>query len=351
VARRSTGRTPRHTPALPSASGGIARLAYTRAKEAGLAVDLLVRKAGLRLREMDDPSRQLRVRDQIEFLNLAAAALQDEFLGFHLAHVPDLREIGLLYYVLASSDVLGDAFERVARYSTIINEGVAAKALTGREFGLSLHYVGVSRHADRHQIEFWLAALVMVCRQLTGLRLLPKQVRVAHQRERHSANFAELFGDDVQFGAEVDEIVFDANAKDLPVVSADPYLNKLLISYCEAALADRPRNGGSFRSIVENSVVPLLPHGKARLSEIAPRIGVSQRTLARRLAAERLSFSSLLVQLRRDLATRYLSDPALSISQIAWMLGYREVGGFSHAFKSWTGKTPREARGSAVSHA
>ena len=71
----------RHTPARPSASGGIARLAYTRAKGAGLAVDLMVRKARLRLREMDDPSRQLRVRDQIEFLNLAARRYRTSFSG------------------------------------------------------------------------------------------------------------------------------------------------------------------------------------------------------------------------------------------------------------------------------
>jgi hypothetical protein len=170
----------------------------------------MLRKANLTVRQMQDRECRVRVRDQIEFLNLVAAASGEEFLGFHLASVADLREIGLLYYVLASSDVLDDAFERMERYCTVLNEGVAPKVLKGREFGLSLHYVGVSRHADRHQMELLLTALVRVCRQLTGLRVLPNKVRVAHHRERCAPGMADFLGDNVQFGAGIDEVVFEA---------------------------------------------------------------------------------------------------------------------------------------------
>jgi AraC-like DNA-binding protein len=91
-------------------------------------------------------------------------------------------------------------------------------------------------------------------------------------------------------------------------------------------------------------VVPLLPHGKARTSEIARQLGVSQRTLGRRLSEEGLTFSELLNSLRLDLANRHLADRDLAISQIAWLLGYRDVGAFSHAFKRWTGKSPGRVR-------
>jgi AraC-like DNA-binding protein len=95
---------------------------------------------------------------------------------------------------------------------------------------------------------------------------------------------------------------------------------------------------------VENAIVPLLPHGRAEVGEIARRLGVSRRTLARRLALEDLSFSQLLEDLKLHLARRYLADGTLSISQIAWLLGYQEIGAFSRAFKRWTGKTPRDSR-------
>ena len=71
---------------------------------------------------------------------------------------------------------------------------------------------------------------------------------------------------------------------------------------------------------------------------------MSPRTLTRRLAAEGLTFVGSLSELRADLAKRYLQDEDLAISQIAWLLGYQEVSAFTHAFKRWTGKTPREAR-------
>jgi AraC-like DNA-binding protein len=96
--------------------------------------------------------------------------------------------------------------------------------------------------------------------------------------------------------------------------------------------------------VVENVIAPLLPHGKATVREIAPKLGVSSRTLTRQLAKEGHTSSDLIEMLRRDLADRYLNDGDLPISQIAWLLGYREVGSFSNAFKRWTGKTPREAR-------
>ena len=329
---------------FPSATGTIARLAYARAKAAGLLVEPLLEKANLTRSQIENPHARLSVRDQIQFLNLVADALEDEFLGFHLALVPDLREFGLLYYVMASAETLIDALMRAARYSSILNESMSPKCVDAGQVALSLRYVGVNRHVDRHQIEFGFTSIIRICRQLTGRNLVPNSVRLVHFRKNYSAELSEFFGQNIKFGTAVDEIEFSARIGNLSVVSADPYLNKLLTTYCEEALAKRSMVGHSFRTNVENTVVPLLPHGKARISEIARKLGVGERTFARRLALEGLTFSNLLEALRFSLANRYLADPHLSISEIAWLLGYSEVGAFSHAFKRWSGKTPRETR-------
>jgi AraC-like DNA-binding protein len=330
--------------ALPSATGGIARLAYAQAKDAGLELAPLLKKAGLTIHQIEDPSIRLKVRNQISFLNLAAAALHDDLLGFHLAQSFELREIGLLYYVLSSSEMLGEALQRGVRYSSIVNDGISLKYIDGREVGITFDYVGISRHLDRHQIEFWMTALVRMCRQLTGLHLMPSRVRLTHRRDNVRSAFVRFLGGEVEFGAAVDEVAFATTIKLAPVAGADPYLNKLLISNCEDSLAGRPTSRSSFQSSVENAIVPLLPHGNIRAGEIARRLGVGQRTFARRLASEGLTFSNVLESLRCDLAKRYLTDDDLSISQIAWLLGYQEVSAFTHAFKRWTGNTPREAR-------
>jgi AraC-like DNA-binding protein len=183
-----------------------------------------------------------------------------------------------------------------------------------------------------------------LCRQLAGFRLAPDHIRLAHRRDGGYTEYVKFFGGNVEFDEPVDEVLFAPAMKNTPVVSADHYLNKLLITYCEEALGRRLTKPGSFRSSVENAIVPLLPHGRARLDVVARRLGVSERTLARRLNSERLTFSTVVEDLKLNLAGRYLSDEGLSISQIAWLLGYQEVSSLTHAFKRWTGKTPRQAR-------
>jgi AraC-like DNA-binding protein len=116
-----------------------------------------------------------------------------------------------------------------------------------------------------------------------------------------------------------------------------------LVQYCDEALASRIAKSSAWRLSVENAIAPLLPHGRARIAEISQRLGISPRTLERRLATEGLTFSRVLDELRLDLAKRYLRERGLPISEIAWLLGYREASAFNHAFKRWTGTTPKQA--------
>ena len=104
------------------------RLAYARAKAAGIALDPLLKQAGLTHHEIEDPRSIIKVRDQINFLNIVAAALEDDLLGFHLVQTADPRQLGPLYYVLASSETLIDALQRAVRYSSIVNEGISLRA-------------------------------------------------------------------------------------------------------------------------------------------------------------------------------------------------------------------------------
>jgi AraC-like DNA-binding protein len=340
--RNEVGDEPLST--LPTATGAITRLAYECAQRAGIEPLPILRKAGLTFQEIQDRDARFAVSRQIEFLKLTADALGDRYLGFHLAQSPDLRGLGLLFYIAASSDTLGQALERAARYTSIVNEGVSLSCRKGHDVRVVFEYVGVARYLDRHQIEFLMTALIRLCRQLTGLRLTPSRVRIAHRRfGQQDSQLASYFGGNITFGAKVDEVTF-AMAKDLPVTSADPYLNALLIANCEKALAHRRLHPGAYRVAVANAIAPLLPHGNVLAPQVAIRLGLSQRTLARRLAMEGVTFSEVLKSLRGDLARQYLSDRRLSVSRIAWLLGYQEVSAFTHAFKRWSGKTPREAR-------
>src|SRR5699024_467708 len=113
------------------------------------------------------------------------------------------------------------------------------------------------------------------------------------------------------YGCAEDEIAFAREVGELPVIGADPYLNRTLVQCCEEALARRLPQRRSFQAEVENAIVPLLPHGEVRAGDIARRLAMSERTFARRLREEETTFSALLDRLRLDLADRYLADDGL----------------------------------------
>jgi AraC-like DNA-binding protein len=156
----------------------------------------------------------------------------------------------------------------------------------------------------------------------------------------------DYFACPVTFGSVEDRVTYPCSWEEQPLVSADPYLNELLVRYCEEALVHRARPPEALRTRIENAITPLLPHGRARAENVARELGIGIRTMSRRLAGEGLTFSLILDELRSDLARRYLEERSLSVSQIAWLLGFQEVSAFTHAYKRWTGMTPTGARAS-----
>jgi AraC-like DNA-binding protein len=311
---------------------------------AGRSAEALLARSGLTLREIKNPDLRITVKSQIQFLKLAAGALGDDLLGIRLAQDMDLRELGLLYYVPASSASLGEALRRLARYSGIKNEGVKLRYSGRNTMSVTFEYTGVSRLDDRQQIEFIVALLVRLCKRLAGRELRPTAITLMHHRPETPAAINGFFGCKPTFGASADRVSYPKASERTPIPSADPFLNALLVKYCDAALSTRKRKSKQWRLHVENAIAPLLPHGQARKAEIAQRLGVSQRTLARRLASEGVSFVEVLDNLRFDLAKRYLQEPGLPTSQVGWLLGYKESSAFIHAFKRWTGKTPKQMR-------
>jgi AraC-like DNA-binding protein len=329
---------------IPSATGGVARLACARLREFGKDPGPILAQAGATAEQAYDDSIRLEVPKQMRILDLAAEELGDELLGFHLGRNFDLREIGLVYHVIASSERLADAIRNAERYSGIIDEGVHLHfRQDDRAAVIALDYVNLDRHSDCHQIEFWLVTVMRICRQITETRLAPRHLRFRHNRGATPAEFRTFFGAEVEFGAGADEVVFPVPVASLPVVKRDNYLNNLLRRYADEALARQPQHG-RVRSAVEDTLPQLLPHGNPHVSEVARQLGMSTRTLSRKLSTEGAAFADILDQLRSALAQDYLSERELPISEIAWLLGYSEVSSFSHAFKRWTGKTPRQFR-------
>src|SRR5262249_49394571 len=199
--------------------------AIARLKSAGVPIAPLLKRAGLTPEVIADPEERLSVQSQITLLDEAAIALKDHCLGFTLARDFDPREIGLVHYILAAPHALGDALKRVARYSQITNEALVVRYREGNRLIVSLSYSGVPRHSDTHQIEFCMFGVLRICRMLTGRNLVPQQFSISHHRSGDTPEMARFVGTTVEFGADTDEFALDANARELPLIQADPYLN------------------------------------------------------------------------------------------------------------------------------
>ncbi len=135
-----------------------------------------------------------------------------------------LPQGGLLFYVAASSETLGDALQRAARYGSIGNEGLSLKCLEEEEdIRIAFDYVGIARHSDRHQIEFFMTVLIRLCRHLTGLRLVPSRARLTHCRSNQGGSeLAAYFGGHITFGARADELTFAGRIEDITVTRYFP---------------------------------------------------------------------------------------------------------------------------------
>jgi AraC-like DNA-binding protein len=166
-------------------------------------------------------------------------------------------------------------------------------------------------------------------------------VRFTH-RVADDARHRAFFGAPVRFGAPHTELVFDRATLDLALTSADPNLLAILLPTAEEKRA-RKATDAPMTDRVRRQLRSALSNADTQLDVLAKRLGMTGRSLQRRLKDEGTSFQALRESTRRDLADQYLGK-GLSFSEIAFLLGFSEPSAFFRAFKRWTGLTPFERR-------
>jgi AraC-like DNA-binding protein len=196
-----------------------------------------------------------------------------------------------------------------------------------------------SRQASEFRVGFIVAG---ARRWVTGFR--PREVRFAHARDGSRRAVETLIGCPVSYARETTEMLFEAGQLALPVSAADPYLLAVLERHAEELLARREQPRDALRERAGRLVVRDLPKGVPTAGRVAAALGLSERTFARRLHEEGTSFRQIVDDVRREMARSYLSDPAISLAQVAYLLGYADQSAFSNSFRRWTGQSPRRFR-------
>jgi AraC-like DNA-binding protein len=331
--------------ALPTVTGIAPRLTIAVLKKRNVAVGPLLRRAGLSQQDFGGPQQRISAASQGKFLEYAAEAMDDSAFGLHLAAEANPREAGLVFYVMSAANNLGEALALFARYSRIVNEAVGFKIVPAAEGVVAeISLVGLSRHTAKQVTEFGVALTIKALREIAGRNIRPTRLSFVHARNSDMPAFELFFGCPVEFGALRDQIAFSNDSVSLPLITEDRYLLETLQPICDAAAKERGTAIGSLRAAVENEAQRLLPHGKANRHRVAKSLGHSDRTLSRKLADEGTTYEEVLDQLRQSLALQYIEERGVSLSQIAWLLGYEGSSSFNHAFKRWTGRSPSADR-------
>ena len=339
---------------LPTTMGFAAKNAIDVLRRRNIATAPVLREAGISERDLAESSplhHRISAMGQSRLLDCAAEAIEDTAFGLHLAEQVDPRNAGIFFFVISAAENLGEALALLARYSRIANEAVRVKlTATPDSLVVETGFVGLPRPLGRQGAEFLMAVALRALRELAGRDIRPIRAAFAHVRNADLPEFTRFFGCSVDFGRAVDEGVasdlleFSNAAVEAPLLTADPKLFKALEPFCDMAARERRTASDTLRAAVENQVEKLLPHGKAHKRTVAKALGMSARTFSRRLAVEGTTYEEVVDQLRRSLALQYLKDPGMSLSQIAWLLGYEGSTSFNHAFRRWTGSSPSVVR-------
>jgi len=191
--------------------------------------------------------------------------------------------------------------------------------------------------------EFIAAELVFLV-QLARLavRREVRPIAVEMQTKPASGAYAEFFGHAVRTGP-FDRVVFSPEDARRPFVSANPALFAAFEPELQFRLDELEQNAGISERVCA-TLMEALPSGRGDVANVARQLGMSSRSLQRKLGAEGTSFQTELQSLRTRLATGYLNGTEHSSAEISFMLGYDDPNSFIRAFHDWTGTTPEAMR-------
>ena len=303
----------------------------------GHDVDALLAECGLSRRDLDDPDGRIAC-DLVG--SLMARAQQKRFtpnLGLAMAQATPLGAYPLLDYLVLTSDTVGDGLAQLARYLRITDSPVS----------IELHQESDPVRVETQTVsafgyEFEAGLIVLHLREETDGRFAAAGISFQHEPDDVAA-FERMVGCPVRIGASWNGIAIDRSAWQLPLRRRDPILRKFLESQADAILATMPARSGVAVD-VRHALAPRIASGPIRMSVIARQLGMSERTLHRRLAEDGITYQELLEEVRRAAAGRYLDESALAIGEIAYLLGYSEPSAFHRAFKRWYATTPEAFR-------
>lgn len=312
-------------------------------QDAGIDADRLLEQIGMDASKIGDLTHRYS-QEQVTALWIAASkATADPVFGLKVARHVRPSTFHVVGYAMSCSETLRRAGERFARYSRIISDAaiVQFQEMPG---SVSLT-VDLKPHGERpvyHTIDTILAGFHHLCEWILGAEIVPVAVRMQHGAPGNPQPYRDVFHCPISFDEPCNEIVYSSETIDQPIPSANEELAHVLDEMA-ANHIDR-RQTQRFSAMVRQALLGQLPRGFPSRQKTANLLGITERTLLRRLADEGTTFQDVLERLRESLSFDYLRRPELTNEEIAFLLGFSSNSSFSRAFMRWTGERPSEWR-------
>lgn len=299
----------------------------------GFERQVLLEAGGLAEQVLDDPDARVSCEAYGRVIGCAQRTRRIPNIALQLARRTPLGTYPLLDYLVLTSDTVGAGVTQLARYFKLVGNPVV---ITIQEAPERVR-VQMTPATAAFAVEFTASLLVLHLRTETDGPFSAEQISFAHQPDDPD-EFAELLGCPIVL-ASWSGVVVPRRVWELPLRRRDETLRHLLEGRADEILARLPVRPG-----VAHDVQRLLAGRRVRdqggMEEIARQLGMSSRTLQRRLAGEGVSYQQLLDEARKEAAGRLLADARLGIGEVAYLVGYSEPAPFHRAFRRWYGVTP-----------
>lgn len=310
----------------------------------------LLHHAGVGPKQLQNPDEWLSYRAVVEALELAAEETGDHAFGLGLTEFASWRHMGVLGYVIRNSPTIGTAFSNAFRYFSL--QQTAARPyleVSGGDAQIvyALDLPDIASHAQHS--ENVLSVAVRLCREGIGNPAWqPRAIHFRHPRSASSPRAQQYFRCPILYNQPVDTMIMSPSDLRVEMRDADPQLLPILLRHADERLATVP-SANDFVDHATRIVMSSLRSGEVTIEHVAMKVGMSPRTIQRRLRDRGLSFHDVVANARLALSRRYLGDPSLTLTEVAFLLGYSDLSAFSRAFRRWTGRSAIEFRRDTLS--
>lgn len=318
--------------------------------DAGVDTEALLRTVGLERARDVDPSSM--IDDEAYYLLFEQAAAADSdatTLPLRVGASMRSDDYGPFGFAWKSAPTLRGSFDRAERYALVLTSvsGYQVEECFEGAF-MHLHRDGERRLGMRLSNEATLASITAISRQVSSQPFHPQAVYLKHGAPRDTTGHEAYFECPVHFGSDKDALLVSRRALLTPNKLGDHSIAKFFDTHLAAEISGLDDTVSLERQVLDR-ISTALSAGVPALSQLGQELGMSGRTLQRRLAEQGCSFQSLVDEGRRRLALRLLGQQAhTTLTEVTFMTGFSDQSAFTRAFRRWTGQTPGTFRAAAL---